>query len=97
MTRGLAPALLLLLTACGHAPTRQAGEGSQAYALRDEDPTRRGTPPATAVDPCAPTRVHRDSDYTAGGLYAPNVKDTAPPPIDDVHLIPEPEVVALIS
>ena len=90
MKRGLAPALALLLVACGHAPTRPAGEGSEAFALQDEDAPRRGTPRSEPVDPCAPTRVHRDSDYTAGGLYAPGVPDAGPSAAIDVSALPEP-------
>ena len=89
MTRGLAPALVLLLAACGQAPTRPVdpGEASEAFALQDESPTRRGV---AAADPCAPTRVHRDSDYTPGGLYAPGVADGGPALAIDVSALPEP-------
>lgn len=89
MKRGLAPALALLLAACGSTPTRPvaATEGSEAFALQDESPTRRGMPSA---DPCAPTRVHRDSDYTPGGLYAPGVADSGPALAIDVSRLPEP-------
>ena len=95
MIRGLAPALVLLpalvLTGCGSAPTRPAAEGgrepSEAFALQDEDAPRRGVP---SPDPCAPTRVHRDSDYTPGGLYAPEVADSGPAVAIDVSRLPEP-------
>src|SRR3546814_3775143 len=32
--------------------------------------------------------------YTAGGLYAPHIKDSVPDELPDVDAIPEPEVVA---
>ncbi|MBC7655943.1 MAG: hypothetical protein H7147_02090, partial [Frankiaceae bacterium] len=51
---------------------------------------RRNIEPARAVNPCAPTRVHRDSDYTAGGLYAPEVADGGPSASIDISGLVEP-------
>ena len=45
---------------------------------------------APSFDPCAPTRVHRDSDYTRGGLYAPEIADGRPSSAPDVSNLPEP-------
>jgi rare lipoprotein A len=95
MIRGLAPAFLLLpalvLTGCGSVPARSSADAgrdpSEAFALQDEDAPRRGVP---SPDPCAPTRVHRDSDYTPGGLYAPDVADSGPAVAIDVSRLPEP-------
>ena len=92
MRRGLAPALLVLLAGCGTSPSRPvaaeaAGEASEAFALQEEAPPRRG---AASADPCAPTRVHRESDYTPGGLYAPDIADGGPALAIDVSALPEP-------
>ena len=86
--RGLAPALALLLAACGSAPTRPiAGEASEAFALEEGAAPGRGQP---TPDPCAPTLQHRDSDYTPGGLYAPHISDGGPALAIDVSRLPEP-------
>jgi rare lipoprotein A len=92
MKRAL-PAVCLLLAACGGAPTTKEPAPSQSSTTVSKAPAntsggRRSPYAAAQEDPS------KRGDYTAGGLYAPNVKDTAPPPIDDVHLIPEPDVVA---
>ena len=83
----------LLLAACGSAPKPRpdpyAGDsGSRARPL--------GEPGAASVDAlppapnCVPPREHDESLYTAGGLYAPGVADSAPPTAIDVSNIPEP-------
>lgn len=77
--------LVLLLTSCAQTPLRrpQVDRG-----LRPAHPTAVDAAPGAAnaplaVNPCAPTRVHLDSDYTPGGLYAPGVADGGPSaPID---------------
>ena len=89
---GLAIAALLL-SACGSAPKPRpdpyAGEpGSRARPLRDGGATAvDALPPAPN---CVPPREHDESLYTAGGLYAPGVADSAPPIAIDVSNIPEP-------
>ncbi|MEO8160699.1 MAG: hypothetical protein ABI588_04705, partial [Arenimonas sp.] len=65
--------VLSLLVACGHAPVRPQAHAPQSGPRAPVGDGWR-TPAAAAtsrIDPCAPTRVHRDSDYTPGGLYAP--------------------------
>lgn len=88
-------ATCLLLAACGSAPPRQATpdvavriENHGEFERRAEQ--RRASPYAPAQeDP------RKRGDYTAGGLYAPGVADSAPQGgIPDVDLIPEPEVRA---
>jgi rare lipoprotein A len=63
--------------------------------------TRIETPPAKPANaarrsPYAPAQedLSRRGNYTAGGLYAPDIKDSAPDGLPDVDLIPEPEVRA---
>jgi rare lipoprotein A len=86
MKTGLvAAAAALLLGACASAPRHPSP--SSAYAAA-ESPASTSAP--LAGNPCAPTRVHRDSDYTAGGLYAPGVSDAGPSAPIDVSGIPEP-------
>ena len=61
--------------------------------------------PAQGVNPAPPLRKPKASpyapaqedpskrgDYVAGGLYAPQIKDSAPDEIPDVAAIPEPEI-----
>jgi rare lipoprotein A len=88
------PALLaLLLSACAGAPTRPApvAESPRAAAR----PTAGADAPSrdsrsAFVRACAPTREHRDSDYTPGGLYAPGVSDAGPAQPIDVSAVREP-------
>ena len=83
----------LLLAACGSAPKPRpdpyAGEaGSRVRPLPDG-----GAASVDALPPapnCVPPREHDESLYTAGGLYAPGVADSAPPVAIDVSNIPEP-------
>jgi rare lipoprotein A len=78
----------LALAGCGGKPVRPVAE---PIAARPPPPSARGVAPRpVAVDPCAPTRVHRDEDYTPGGLYAPGVSDGGPVGAIDVSAIPEP-------
>jgi rare lipoprotein A len=91
MTRCLALTSLLLLAACSHAPSKHspppavAGNGSAG--------TNGGAATPAEVrlqNACAPTRSHRDSDYTPGGLYLPGVADSGPSAPIDVSGVAEP-------
>ena len=91
---GVVLALAVLgLAACGSAPQPRpdpyAGEaGSRARPLADAS---AASPDALPPAPnCVPPREHDESLYTAGGLYAPGVADSAPPVPVDVSNIPEP-------
>ena len=68
--RWLSAALALsLLAACGQAPVRPRVEAPQQFPRGPVASTWRDQgAPSGAIDPCAPTRIHRDSDYTPGGL-----------------------------
>ena len=87
------PALALLLAACGSTPTRSPPPASPASV--SQSPSRDASG-ATRRSPYAPAQEDpsKRGDYVAGGLYAPHIRDTAPPEIEDVDLIPEPEVRA---
>ena len=91
--RGGVPALALLLSACGGTPPRASQPAPVVTSPRAPAPD--ATPPARR-SPYAPAQEDpgKRGNYVAGGLYAPGVKDSAPPEIHDVHLIPEPEVRA---
>ncbi len=84
MKAAFAAVATLLLAACASTPKPPA---SSAYAATQ---SQASTSTALAPNPCAPTRVHRDSDYTAGGLYAPGVSDAGPAAPIDVSGIAEP-------
>jgi rare lipoprotein A len=89
MRRLAAAATCLLLAACAGNPPKPP----PLVAVPDPAPGD-GAPRRS---PYAPAQEHlsKRGNYTAGGLYAPGVADSAPAGgIPDVHLIPEPEVVA---
>ena len=82
-----------LLAACGSKPAKSPPPGTKVVV------ENHGTfdQPRPTRSPYAPAQedLSKRGDYTAGGLYAPGVKDSAPAGgIPDVHLIPEPEVRA---
>ena len=89
MRRLAAAATCLLLAACAGNPPKPA---QPIVAVPDPVPAS-----GQQRSPYAPAQedLSKRGDYTAGGLYAPGVSDSAPAGgIPDVHLIPEPEVVA---
>ncbi len=82
--RRVLPALIALLMAgCSTAPNRQLPPPAAPQSPRMEVSTQ-------ASNACAPTRQHRDSDYTPGGLYAPGVADGGPSVAIDVSAVREP-------
>ena len=86
----MALGLVLLLGACGQAPVRQR-PASSATTGKASVPVVPVTPAAVRLQQaCAPTRQHRDSDYTRGGLYAPGVSDSAPSTAIDISGVIEP-------
>ncbi len=102
MTAARAPALLraaagaaacLALAACGTAPRKDAAQ--PAVRVEGHSAADAGAPRAHRRSPYAPAQEDpsKRGDYTAGGLYAPGVADSAPTGgIPDVDEIPEPEV-----
>jgi rare lipoprotein A len=85
--------LALLLAACAGTPKK-----SPSHAIQVPDADRATSeeiaadaPRVALDDACAPTRVHRDSDYTRGGLYAPGVPDGRPAREIDVSGVAEPQ------
>lgn len=86
--------IVAFLAACSSSPPRptnsNAGSRKTSFTARAELPRRVDAEPARAINPCAPTREHRDSDYTAGGLYAPGVADGGPSSAIDISGLVEP-------
>ena len=92
--RGLALlAMATLVAACGSKPPKSPPPGTKVVVENHgtfDQPRPKRSPYAPAQED-----LSKRGNYTAGGLYAPGVKDSAPEGgIPDVHLIPEPEVRA---
>lgn len=86
------PALVaLLLAACSSSPAHHpVADASRVSHRQASDDDRRPRREPSFADACAPTREHRDSDYTPGGLYAPGVDDGGPAAPIDVSGVLEP-------
>ena len=86
--------IVALLAACNSSPPRPTNSGVQSreptFTARASPARRVDAAPAKAINPCAPTREHLDSDYTAGGLYAPGVADGGPSSAIDISGLVEP-------
>jgi rare lipoprotein A len=89
---GAAFALVVVLAACSSAPRkaapRAAGHGRNAQGPASGPAAARHDSPYAA----AQEDLRKRGDYVAGGLYAPGVRDSAPDGLEDIALIPEPEV-----
>ena len=91
MRRVLALTAAALLAACGHAPVHHPTPSTSAAAGNAKAPPASATAVETHLaQACAPTRQHRDSDYTRGGLYLPGVADSGPSAAIDVSGVREP-------
>lgn len=80
------------LAACTSAPPKT---GKPESAAKVESRHGRHERPGSRRSPYAPAQedTSKRGDYTAGGLYAPHIRDTAPEGgIPGVDLIPEPQV-----
>src|SRR5690606_8230194 len=90
MKRLAAAATCLLLAACAGNPPKP-----QPPLVAVPDPAPDNATPRRSPYAPAQEDLSKRGNYTAGGLYAPGVADSAPAGgIPDVHLIPEPDVVA---
>lgn len=90
-TRLMVVACAATLAACGSMPPK-ADTGS---TQKVESNAKRHDKSGSQRSPYAPAQEDpgKRGNYTAGGLYAPGVSDSAPKGgIPDVHLIPEPVV-----
>jgi len=83
-------AALALLAACGSTPRKPSASTPQKIAT----PQSPATASARRKSPYAPAQEDpsKRGNYTRGGLYAPEIQDSAPDGIADVDQIPEPEV-----
>ncbi|MGY0557823.1 MULTISPECIES: septal ring lytic transglycosylase RlpA family protein [unclassified Lysobacter] len=90
MKRLLVAILVIGLASCASAPEKPAtAPGAAADQDRGTSSKRKSPYPAAKED------LSKRGDYTAGGLYAPHIADSAPDVDIDVSLIPEPTVVAV--
>ncbi|MGY0797478.1 septal ring lytic transglycosylase RlpA family protein [Lysobacter sp. A286] len=90
MKRLLVATLVIGLASCASAPEKPAtAPGAAADQDRGTSSQRKSPYPAAKED------LSKRGDYTAGGLYAPHIADSAPDVDIDVSLIPEPDVEAL--
>ena len=82
----------LLLAACAGAPTK-VKTAQQDTRIDLPSPTHASRN-AARRSPYAPAQedLSKRGNYTRGGLYAPEIQDSAPDGLPDVDLIPEPEV-----
>ena len=87
----LVAAMSISLAACSGAPTKPQPVATTRVPAPAKQPT-----PARGVSPYAPAQEDpgKRGNYTAGGLYAPEIRDSAPDGLPDVDLIPEPDVTA---
>ena len=90
---GVVAALMLGLAACAGAPKKSA---PPAASTKVETRTAASASAARRKSPYAPAQEDpgKRGDYVAGGLYAPDVRDSVPDDIPDVDAIPEPEVTS---
>ncbi|WP_144899849.1 septal ring lytic transglycosylase RlpA family protein [Luteimonas cucumeris] len=89
MKHGAAIALVAALGACSTAPKKNAAPATASKNGSHQAGAAKKSPYAPAQED-----LSKRGDYTAGGLYAPHIRDSVPDGIDDVDLIPEPEVKA---
>jgi rare lipoprotein A len=85
-------AALALLAACGSTPRKPSASASQKVTT----PQQPAAASARRKSPYAPAQEdpNKRGNYTRGGLYAPEIQDSAPDGIVDVDQIPEPEVTS---
>ncbi len=92
----VAVALTVALGACSTAPRKQTAPAEAAKQAKAEVETRVEPSAEPKRSPYAPAQEDpsKRGDYVAGGLYAPQIKDSVPDYVPDVAAIPEPEVKA---
>ena len=91
-------AIALVLTACSGAPTKPSHPVATRVQAQPPPPAqpRAVAPAGVRRSPYAPAQedLSKRGNYTRGGLYAPEIQDSAPTGLADVDAIPEPEVKA---
>ena len=87
--------LAFSIVGCASKPVRKSHE-MPSPRQHDSPPNRSSDAPSGRMtdsekhDPCAPIYEHDERRYTAGGLYAPELSDSAPPSGIDVDRLTEP-------
>ena len=91
-------AIALALTACSGAPTKPSHSVATRVQAQPVLPVQQHSvaPAGVRRSPYAPAQedLSKRGNYTRGGLYAPEIQDSAPTGLADVDAIPEPEVKA---
>src|SRR6476659_5253720 len=91
-------AIALALTACSGAPTKPSHPVATRVQAPPVLPVQQHSvaPAGVRRSPYAPAQedLSKRGNYTRGGLYAPEIQDSAPTGLADVDAIPEPEVKA---
>jgi rare lipoprotein A len=82
---------VLALTACSGAPNKATAPAATRIPAQPAPPVSTTSPRRSPYAPAQEDPSKR-GNYTAGGLYAPEIRDSAPDGLPDVDLIPEPEV-----
>src|SRR6476661_1650747 len=89
-------AIALALTACSGAPTKPSHPVATRVQAPPVLPVQQHSvaPAGVRRSPYAPAQedLSKRGNYTRGGLYAPEIQDSAPTGLADVDAIPEPEV-----
>jgi rare lipoprotein A len=86
---------LLLLLGCQstgkkHKPSPNASNTGRATVPASPRLPVQTNQNRNVDDPCAPIMAHDEKNYTAGGLYAPHISDSAPVGAIDVSKLVEP-------
>ncbi|MXV13115.1 septal ring lytic transglycosylase RlpA family protein [Xanthomonas sp. LMG 8992] len=90
----IAPVVAVLaLAACSSAPKKTAGGAGPGIRVEGKGPAHVATG-CPSTSPYAPAKEDpsKRGNYTAGGLYAPGVRDSTPDYVPNVACIPEPLV-----
>lgn len=90
----IAPVVAVLaLAACSSTPKKTAGGAGPGIRVEGKGPAHVATG-CPSTSPYAPAKEDpsKRGNYTAGGLYAPGVRDSTPDYVPNVACIPEPLV-----
>ncbi|WP_045728237.1 septal ring lytic transglycosylase RlpA family protein [Xanthomonas sp. GPE 39] len=90
----IAPVVAFLaLAACSSAPKKTVGSKVPGIKVEGRGPVHIATG-CPVTSPYAPAKedLSKRGNYTAGGLYAPGVRDSTPDEVPNVACIPEPLV-----
>lgn len=87
------PLLLLMMAACSSTPKKVAlpqDSGPSTPASTEDKSGEKGAAESHNAKVCRQVMQHDESNYTAGGLYAPDVDDAHPDGELDISLLQEP-------